>query len=245
VRLATTVVMSYWERGDYFTAKRLAEEVIERAETSGTPRARGSAYWNASLVCEARGDLQLAIELAGRALALLSEDDDERNLARLRTDYAWILLRMDPPDVDRAEELLRRSYPSLASANELAYCETELARCQLHRGHPDEAADFAERALARLSDQASTELGRARLVLGQAKLMRGLAEEGLRECRRAADHLRAVGAIRQAVGVWREIADTLVALGRPDEALEAYRSLADSAGATRVPQPLPLGAQVK
>jgi len=240
VRLASTLVAAHWERGDLLTARNLAEDVIARAEQNGSRRARGSAYWNASLVCEARGDLPRAVELAGRALAMFAEEVDERSLARLRTDCAWVLLRQDPPDVDRAEELLTRSYQALAAANigtDLAYCETELARVDLHRARPDQAAEHALRALSRLRGHDSAEQGRARLVLGQALLLKGMTDDGLRECRRAADHLRALGATRQAIGVWREIADTLVALGRADEALAAYQGLADCAGALRVPQP--------
>jgi tetratricopeptide (TPR) repeat protein len=243
VRLASTLVMAYWERGDLLTARRLAEEVIARAEQNGSRRARGSAYWNASLVLEARGDLPRAVELAGRALAMFAEEVDERSLARLRTDCAWLLLRQDPPDVDRAEELLTQSYRALTAANigtDLASCETELARVELYRGRPDQASEFALRALSRLRGSDSPEHGRARLALGQALLLKGLRDDGLRECRRAADHLRAVGATRQAIGVWRDIADTLVGLGQTEEALAAYQSLADCAGASRTPQPRPV-----
>src|SRR5262249_16524957 len=171
---------------------------------------------------------------------------DERSLARLRTDCAWLLLRQDPPDVDRAGDLLARSYQALTAANigtDLAYCETELARGELHRGRPDQATQHALRALSRLRGSDSPEHGRARLVLGQAMLLKGLRDDGLRECRRAADHLRAVGATRQATGVWREIADTLVSLGQTEEALAAYQSLADCAGAARMPQPQPPTAE--
>jgi transcriptional regulator with XRE-family HTH domain len=246
VRLASTLVAAYWERGDLLTARRLAEDVIARAEQNGSRRARGSAYWNASLVLEARGDLARAVELAGRALAMFAEEVDERSLARLRTDCAWLLLRQDPPDVDRAAELLTQSYRALAAANistDLAYCETELARVELHRGQPDQAIEHALRALSRLRGTDSPEHGRARLVLGQAMLLKGLRDDGLRECRRAADHLRAVGATRQAIGVWREVADTLVSLGQTEEALAAYQSLADCAGAARMPQPQPATAE--
>ena len=248
VRLASTLVAAHWERGDLLTARRLAEDVIARAEHNGSRRARGSAYWNASLVLEARGDLPRAVELAGRALAMFAEEVDERSLARLRTDCAWLLLRQDPPDVDRAGELLSQSYRALTAANigtDLAYCETEMARVELHRGQSDRATEHALRALSRLRGSDSPEHGRARLVLGQAMLLKGLRDDGLRECRRAADHLRAVGATRQAIGVWREIADTLVRLGQTEEALAAYQSLADCAGAARMPQPRPATAETR
>jgi 8-oxo-dGTP diphosphatase len=65
-------VASYWERGDWARANQLAGEVIGRAEAEGSPRARGSAYWNASLAASAVGGVTLALELAERAIAMFS-----------------------------------------------------------------------------------------------------------------------------------------------------------------------------
>jgi transcriptional regulator with XRE-family HTH domain len=200
VRLASTLVAAHWERGDLLTARNLAEDVIARAEQNGSRRARGSAYWNASLVCEARGDLPRAVELAGRALAMFSEEVDERSLARLRTDCAWVLLRQDPPDVDRAEELLTRSYQALAAANigtDLAYCETELARVDLHRGRPDQAAEHAA---------GTVPAARARLRRagpGPARARAGVAAQGThrrRPARVPARGRQPAGARRDAPG---------------------------------------------
>src|SRR5205823_15117483 len=89
VELTVTLVGSYYERGDYTRAALLSNTVVDAVERHGSPRARASAYWNASLVAEARDQGALALELAERALALLSEGDDERSLARLRVAYAW------------------------------------------------------------------------------------------------------------------------------------------------------------
>src|SRR5207248_63968 len=73
IRLASSLVASYWERGDWARANQLAHEVVERAEEQGSPRSRGSAYWNASLAASSVGGVALALELAERALAMFSE----------------------------------------------------------------------------------------------------------------------------------------------------------------------------
>ena len=55
IRLASSLVGSYWARGDMFSAQHLASQVIERAEKLGSREAQGNAYWNASTVAAARG----------------------------------------------------------------------------------------------------------------------------------------------------------------------------------------------
>src|SRR5690606_20908487 len=73
LRLAATVLWTYYERGDLLFATHRASELIELAEKQGTARGRGSIYWNAALVAEGRGDFAEARSLTERALAYLSE----------------------------------------------------------------------------------------------------------------------------------------------------------------------------
>src|SRR5260370_292312 len=108
ITLATTLVSSYWLRGDIFSAQHLASQVIERAERLGTRTARGRIYWNACLVAEARGELTLALDLAQRSLALMAASSLDLNLAALRITYGWLLLRCDPPRLDEAQAAMRR-----------------------------------------------------------------------------------------------------------------------------------------
>ena len=84
VQLAVTVAAAYYERGDTGQAVRTCRKAIARAEQLGPPKARASAYWNASIMESERGSVAEAIPLAERALALLAEGSDGRNLARLR-----------------------------------------------------------------------------------------------------------------------------------------------------------------
>jgi len=241
VELTVTLVGSYYERGDYTKAALLSNDVLEAAERHGSYRARASAYWNASLVAEARDQVPLALELAERALALLSEGEDERSLSRLRMAYAWLLLRKPKPEPERTLRLLQKSHAALrdrGSAIDLAYCETELARCYAFLGDVPSAISFAEAALRRLGEKNVIETARARLVLGQALVLSGDSAAGQIECELAAERLGSLLATRQAASAWREVAEMAAQLGRPDQALDAFRRLADSVGAKAVPSAL-------
>jgi len=233
IRLASSLVGSYWARGDMFSAQQLASQVIERAAKLGSREAQGNAYWNASMVAAARGELTLALELAIKTLALLSETAPARNLAAMRVTYAWLLLRCDPPRLDEAEGELNRAHDvltGLAMSPYLANCETEIARCALLRGNYDAAIEIAERAIARCADDAP-ERAHARVVSGLALTMSGQAEEGFAVGSLAADMLAAGGSRLDAAQAWRELAEALLHAGRSEQAIEALRQAADYAGA--------------
>ena len=70
--------------------------------------------------------------MAERALSLLSEGSDTRNLARLRTELATLQLSADPPDVDAAEENLARGLVQLheSSASPMDIANNTLVRAR-------------------------------------------------------------------------------------------------------------------
>lgn len=233
VELGSTVVGCYYERGDVVSARLLADRVIEAAERLGSARARGAAYWNASLVAAELGRTVEGLHLAEKALALLAQGDDSRNLARLRTAYAGLLLRQDPPRLREAQPLLRAAAAQLAdngSEVDLAYVETELARAEVLSGSAEEAVNIAQRALYRLGPEPRLEAARARLVLGHAQATRGDEAAALMAYARATTDLAAMGASRQAATGWRELAEVFSRLGRLEQALDAYRQAATAAG---------------
>jgi transcriptional regulator with XRE-family HTH domain len=233
IRLASTLVGSYWGRGDLFSAQHLAGQVIERAEKLGSREAQGNAYWNASLVAAARGQLNLALELAAKTLALLAESAPTQNLAAMRVTYAWLLLRCEPPRIDEAEALLDRAhevFTALSVGTFLANCETEIARCALLRGNFDEAAEIAGRAIARCAD-GSPHQAQPRLLSGLALTLSGRPEEGIALVTTAADLMVTLGSGLDAAQAWRELAEALIKIGRSEQAIDALRMAADFAGA--------------
>jgi transcriptional regulator with XRE-family HTH domain len=233
IRLASSLVASYRRRGDLFSAQHLASQVIERAEKLGSREAQGNAYWNASTVAAARGELNLALELAAKTLGLLSESAPTHNLAAMRVTYAFLLLHCDPPRLDEAEALLTRAQEVLSALSMnsyLASCETELARCALLRCNYEDAIEIAGRAISRCADGAP-ELAQARMVSGLALTLSGSSQEGIALMTNAADLLAALGSRLEAAQAWRDLAEALIQAGRSEEAIDALRRAADCAGA--------------
>ncbi len=66
-------------------AVRICRKAIAKAETLDSSGARAAAYWNASVFESEHGSVSNAVAMAERALALMSEGPDARNVARLRT----------------------------------------------------------------------------------------------------------------------------------------------------------------
>ena len=150
VQLTVTLASAYHERGDVAFAARLCRDAVRRAEATGSPTARASAYWNASMVVAESGDVSEALPMAERALALLSEGSDSRNVARLRSMLASLQLAGDPPQLDPAEENLERADAELRSSSaspvDLARNTLSRARVSLLRGDPTDAVDLASEA---------------------------------------------------------------------------------------------------
>jgi transcriptional regulator with XRE-family HTH domain len=246
ISLASTLVGCYFERGDLTRAHLLAERTLARADENGSPQARGAALWNAGLVSEARGDLRMARLYVERALALYSETDTARRTALLRVALAWLLLRDDVPQLPQAEALLERALedlPVVGSPLDIAYAETEQARCHLLRGDCGAALDLAEAVVNRLARAGRRlESARARLVLGDAQLVAGDIDAAVKSFTEAAADLHASGAQRQAASAWRELAESLVGVGRTSEALDAYRAASDAVG---VPAPASVLDRIK
>jgi transcriptional regulator with XRE-family HTH domain len=235
IKLASTLVGAYRRRGDLFTAQHLAGGVIERAERHGSPVARAAAYWNASTVAATRGQIVLALELATKTLALLSEESSQdRNLARMRTTYAWLLLECDPPRLDDADAVLARAHEALSELNvqqNLARCEMVMARSALLRGQFTEAVRIADGAIARCADADGAELENAHVVRGLALLLAGRVDEGSAIVLGAASRMTDNGSRLNAAEAYRELAEAVLQAGRPDEAIAALRLAADCAGA--------------
>jgi tetratricopeptide (TPR) repeat protein len=239
VALASTLVGCYYERGDLTRAHTLADTWINRAELAGSPLARASALWNAGLVAEARGDIRSATRYLDRALALYGENDNSRALSFLKVAAAFVMLRTPEPELAAAERLLDQAIDELAAdgtAIEMAYAETELARCRLLDGAHAAAIELAQQALDRLGPHPRLERAQALLVLGQARLEEGDHDAAVVSYELAAADLQKAGAARQAATAWRELAEALARLDRPDDALQAYRRAADSAGVSRAPK---------
>lgn len=225
LRLGSTVLWGYVERGDLLYATHRAAELIRLAESLGSARGRGSVYWNAALVAQERRDYVLAQQYTERALALLSEGEPDRDLPRLRLNYAWLLLRSDPPEPSAALEQIELSAKAIeviGSVVEQASMDVETSRAYLLLGAEEEAERYARRAIERLGDVPRLESAVAHLSLGDALHATGRTVEASNAYQWAADMLGMMSASRQSAAAWRELGDRYRAHGDIDAAAGAY-----------------------
>ena len=217
LRLASTVLWGYVERGDLLFATHRASELVRQADEMGSPRGRGSVYWNAALVAEQRRDYDLAQRYTERALALLGEGAIGRDVPRLRLNYAWLLLRSEPAEPVEALHQLDLAVPELTAAGstvELARVDVERSRAHLGLRDIDAAERFARAAIKRLGDQPRLETAVAHLALGDALHLQGDGVASAQAYQWAADMLGMMSASRQSAAAWRELGDRL--LGNDD-----------------------------
>lgn len=247
LRLGSSLLWAYAERGDLHFAALRAEGLIRQAESLGTPRGRGSVYWNAAIVADRRGDYTTAKRYTERALALLGEYCDARDLPRLRLNYAHVLLRCDPPEVAVAEEQLDQVEPLLAvagSVTDLTVLDVERSRVHLLRGEARRAEELARRAIDRLGDDPRLEACAARLAIGDALYAHeGMQAGAVEAFVWAAEQFEVMSAPREAAAAWRRLADRLREGGRHSEAMDAFDRALRAVGfaceldVRRVPRP--------
>ena len=234
VRLIASVAFTAYERGDLVRARQLIERAIDEANALGSPRAQGAALWNAAVIAAERGEIGTALEFSEQALLHFQEEEGTRNSARLRNSFAELLLRTDPPDPDRALVLLESARDDLAqtgSITDLAYCETEIARCHLLMGDVDAAIGTARQALHHLpAAEDRLERSRALATLADAWLAAGDSEASEAAYREAAQTLTAAGAGRQAAKLWQQLGEHLERRGDLAGALAAFKSATNAVG---------------
>jgi tetratricopeptide (TPR) repeat protein len=234
VQLAVTVAAAYYERGDTGQAVRICRRAVDKAERLESREARASAYWNASIMESRQGSTKDAVVLAERALSLLAEGQDSRNLARLRTDLGILQLRMDPPQVAEAQQQLEQAAEDLVwcSAGPVAVARNELALARVH--YLDGSLDAASAMTGQVHDAALSEApalaADAMSLAGQVAAARGDVASAKLAYRQAVLILSSVGADRGAADLWFELANLLEDMGDLDAAREAYKSAAASAG---------------
>jgi ATP/maltotriose-dependent transcriptional regulator MalT len=186
-----------------------------------------------------RGNVAAALPLAERALMLLAEGQDVRNLARLRGQFGILLLSDTPPAVREALEILHQADHELRGSSagqvDLARNTAALARAMLLDDDLDGAVVHAERALHEVMGQSPRVAADARAVLGHAAARHGDLDRAHSLFSEAAQVLSAVGADRSTAQLWYELASGLESVGAVDQALAAYRRAAAASGLAPAP----------
>ncbi|GGN15262.1 helix-turn-helix domain-containing protein [Streptomyces fuscichromogenes] len=233
VQLGATLMASYHMRGDLTRAQLLGVRLLDSAERQGARAARGAVFWNAGLVARSRGQLNEALALVERALALMSEDDNIRHLAMLKMNCGSLLLQVDQPEPARAKQLLEEAQQLLAevgNAPELAQCEIGLADADAMLGNWDEAAAHAERALGLTGPESRIQAVGARATLAEIHLLRGDHEQAAQCLQAATRQLRQFPPSHQTALNWRYLGDLWRRQGNSTAALQAYDHALSSAG---------------
>lgn len=234
VQLTVTMAAAYFERGDVAHAVRLCRRAIERAEELGSPLAKASAYWNASVMESHRGAVDAAVPLAASALRHMESAEDNRNLARLHSALGSMQLRLDPPRIEEARtnlETAGRQYEwSSASRVDVLRNALSFAQADLLSGDIAGAETRATAVLEEARGTAPILCADALLLLGRAAAGRDDADGAARHYREAVLELSSIGSDRAAAGAWYELGALLEELGLERDALQAYRSAAASTG---------------
>jgi tetratricopeptide (TPR) repeat protein len=227
VMLGATILAGYEVRGDLAYATQFAQALVHRAESIGSPKALMAAYWNAAWVAEARGDVDVALKLAERAIALLGEENDPRNLSRLRSAYAHFLLAAHPERAEQAYDMALRAERELgesaASTVDTAVAVTTRACAELALGRPLEAAELGRRATELLCGTAGLPIAEAYKVLGDACVRLGRREEAVASLSQAVEYLEKMQAHRPAARAWFDLAELFGAAGQADVQKEAFQ----------------------
>jgi tetratricopeptide (TPR) repeat protein len=181
-----------------------------------------------------QGSVSDAIPLAERALALLTEGQDARSLARLRTQLGIMQLRLDPPEVAEAQRNLEQAAQELewcsAGPVEIARNDLALARAHFLEGDAVTARALSAKACAGVGEAAPIVAADAKSVNGQVFAMEGDLAAAKRSYREAVLLLTGIGADRSAAQLWFELAGLLEDVADFDAARDAYRSAAVSSG---------------
>ncbi len=234
VQLTVTVAAAYFERGDTHHAVRMCRRATDAADRFGSARAKASAYWNASVMEERRGAVAAAVPLAERALALLSEGNDARNLGRLRTQLGIMQLQLDPPDTEEAERNLEAAAAEMASssASEVDVMRNRLARARSRflAGDLAEAETRVAEVLSSRAEQMPLNEAESHALRGQIAAARGDLGGARSAFLAAVRVMSAIGADRGAGQLWLDLGALLESVGELDAAREAYRSAAVSTG---------------
>jgi tetratricopeptide (TPR) repeat protein len=232
-RLGSVLIDCYRLRGDLTRAHMLADRLLATAEQPGSPVARGTVYWNAALVAQARHRTDEALTLAERALMLMSETDSAHHQAVLKKVCGELLLDSGREQALQAKQMLEQAQEVMVAVGttlEQARGDIALAKALLALGEPDRAAEHASRALGLLRSQRPHQGAEARTVLAQAQFDRGQADRAHASLRAAERQLELLAPARSNAEVWRRIADLWHRHGQVPEALTAYQKALTQAG---------------
>ncbi|HEX4818429.1 MAG TPA: helix-turn-helix transcriptional regulator [Nonomuraea sp.] len=234
VELGATLLAAYLERGDMLRARQFAAELLNAADTLGTPRSMVAANWNAAVAARATGHNDEAVIFAERAMAVQMEHGQPRNTARMRLQLARTRLRTGAQDAKVVREGLRASVPEFeqtsTSTIDQAWLYLELACAEYLTHDLDKAVEHAVTSRNLLPEFGHVVGAQANLLLGRIYGTVGRVDEGREYAAAVKNWLAPLPDSRRSAATWYAAAETMELLGDRDEAVEAYQRALACAG---------------
>lgn len=235
IQLSVTVAWAYATAGDNDRALRMCLRALQVADRCGSSEvARGSAYWNASIIQGRRGNVSAALDFSAKALAIFEQADDTRALAGLRAEVADLQLTMDPPRPDVALQILdqaeREMDWSATTRSDRASMLVTRARAHLLAGDTISARRDLDRASAMVPQAAAFVQAYAASLAGQVAMAEGRISDARAHYADGARILTGAGADRRIERLWLELGDLLAQAGDNEAAVQAFRAGAIAGG---------------
>ncbi|MDO9377801.1 MAG: helix-turn-helix transcriptional regulator [Nocardioidaceae bacterium] len=235
--LVISLAQAYSDRGDLTRARVLLTNVLSRAATSGSLKARGGALWNSSMVAAEQGRMADALALSEQALTAFSESDAARNLGMLHANCGFLMLEDGSGGgVVAARQHFEAALVEMqdeASTGERCRVLLDLARCDLLEGEVDRAESRVLDVRASLDDAdegVAIDLAFADLVQSHILISRGEEARGLEVARLAAEATERFDVPREASRTWMTVAELAARAGDVDLQVEALQRSVRAAG---------------
>ncbi|MDP9845346.1 tetratricopeptide (TPR) repeat protein [Streptosporangium lutulentum] len=227
IRLGSQLTMAYIDRGDLLRARQFSAEVLAGAEILGTPLSLTLAHWGTAIVAVESGRGEEAVTQVERAFAIQSEYGDPRRLARLRGDYAQVLLRVRPMEAGAWRDVLLKVDAELAesSANPMdkMRCAMNLARVELLLDKSEQAGEHMKGVCDMLDGMPQAMQAEARILYGQTLAELGRQQEASDELLAGAECLAQSPITRYTAHTWLTAAQVLDRIDEPDRSVDAYK----------------------
>lgn len=227
MRLGGQLLAAYIERGDLLRARHFSTEMIAAAELLASPQALTLAHWGAAIVAVESGHADEAVTQAERALAIQSEYGDARRLARLRGDYAQVLLIVRPMEAEAWRDVLLKVEKELAESSASSIdkmrCAMNLVRAELLLAQPERAEERMRFVCDLLDGMPKVMQAEARLLHGETLAELGLQEQASQELLAGTECLEQAPETRFTAHAWLTAARVLERIDEPDRSVDAYR----------------------
>jgi transcriptional regulator with XRE-family HTH domain len=228
VRFALFLSHALTDGGELGRARAVLDEALQRVPVSADPYMRVRVFWSQARLAAAAGEGQRALATLRRAIALLEETEDRRQLGRAHVLYGEIATLEGnaaeaKPHLEQAEALLG----ARPDAEDARWLRTEQARVAAQLGPPEEAIQLAEEALALIGESDPAERGAALWAMAEARARLEEIDSADQAFREAFELLHTQRRWHEAAAVGRSWARALREAGRISAAADVLERVSD------------------